>query len=112
MYALGAGCGPGQVQAPSAPPGARLPAGAPGTPVLTTWVPPPGMASSKTFSVKVKQSGGSVWQDLFVHEVKVGHQQQAQPPLVLRDHGVCPGIIAAFLHDPEARRSAQGRRAR
>jgi hypothetical protein len=37
------------------------------------------MAANSTFSVKVKEAGSAVWQDLFVHEVKVGHQKQVQP---------------------------------
>lgn len=41
---------------------------------LSVWEPPAGTAANATFEVQVRAAGETAWNDLFVYNVKVGHQ--------------------------------------
>ena len=45
-----------------------------GKTVLNRWNPPIGTAANDTFSVQIRKTGDGAWEDLFVYNVRVGHQ--------------------------------------
>ncbi|MHB8962538.1 MAG: glycosyl hydrolase family 28 protein [Saccharofermentanales bacterium] len=46
---------------------------------LVTWIPPAGTAENNSFSVYVKKTGTLQWNQLFVYNVKIGHQEGNDP---------------------------------
>jgi hypothetical protein len=47
---------------------------------LSVWEPPAGTAANATFEVQVRAAGEAAWNNLFVYNVKVGHQNGSQAP--------------------------------